>query len=615
MSKISIVGVEGSGKTTLMAAFGEKYERPDENGYGLKAENEATFGHVKMLADRLRHGQWPGATATGTLTTLDWTLYRRTEHGRTDVCGVSFLDFAGEAYRFAFGTHAEEDMAANQAQIDALKSHIKSSDGLIVLVNLKDIIDGDLSSVRTREMMWVTQSLVDFAIKECQMPRVALAFSQVGLYRETIEAAGGLKGAYAKYLPHIEGIYPDLPLMALSAVDQTVVDADGYELPSPDFSSEGLGDLLQWIVDADAAVKAKVRRKRNRIIAAAGAVLGCVALVFGLCQYNAVQNERREREAWLARQAEEARQAELAKQAELAEQAKKARQAELAKQAELDRQAERVRQTELAIEKIRKGGSRPGEEVTIFLRGKVPMTFCWCPATTSEDWKKISGGDDFFWMGSPEDELGHQSDEKLHQVKLTKGFWLAQTPVTVLQYHYIIALGSWSPDKQDCPETGFSWDAARNHCGRLSIAMGNRLHFSLPTEAQWEYACRAGTRTALNSGLNLTTTDGVCPNLDEVGGDGSYVSVRQKKPNAWNLYDMHGQVSEWCQDEYGFDFYEKEEAKVDPCCSSGTYRVCRGRGYLHRAQDCRSASRSSQSSYKEESYIGFRPVCSAGPRK
>ena len=251
MSKIAIVGVEGSGKSTLMAAFGEKYERPDENGYGLKAASEETFRTVKLLADRLRHGQWPGATATGTLTALDWTLYRRTARGRADVCGVSFLDFAGETYRLAFGMRADEDVAANRKQIEALTNHIETSDGLIVLVNLRDVINGDRSSARTCEMMWITQSLVEFAVRDCRLPRVALAFSQAGLYRDTIKAAGGLKGAYAKYLPHIEGLYPDMPLMALSAVDQTVIDADGYELPAPDYSSEGFGDLLQWIVSTE----------------------------------------------------------------------------------------------------------------------------------------------------------------------------------------------------------------------------------------------------------------------------------------------------------------------------------------------------------------------------
>ena len=248
MSKISIVGVEGSGKTTLMAAFGEKYERPDEYGYGLKAENAQTFRLVKTLTAYMRQGRWPSATELGTLTNLDWTLYRREGANVENVCEVSFLDFAGEVYRRAFGDRPVEK-AENQ-QIAALKKHIESSDALVVLVNLKDIIDGDPASERTTDMLWVSQRILDFAIDTCKIGHVALVFSQFDIYRETVEAVGGLQAAYAKYLPHVEGVRPDLPLLALSAIDKTVVDADGYEVPAHDFSSYGFEELMGWMVRA-----------------------------------------------------------------------------------------------------------------------------------------------------------------------------------------------------------------------------------------------------------------------------------------------------------------------------------------------------------------------------
>ena len=261
MSKIAIVGVEGSGKTTLMAAFGEKYERPDRYGYGLKAENAQTFRLVKTLTAHMRQGRWPSATELGALTNLDWTLYRREGANVENICEVSFLDFAGEVYRKAFGGQSVDE--AGMQQVAALREHVKGSNALVVLVNLKDIIDGDPASERTTDMLWVSQRILDFAIDTCKIGHVALAFSQFDIYRETVEAAGGLQAAYVKYLPHVEGVRPDLPLMALSAVDRTRVDADGYEVPAPDFASRGLEDLFGWIVSTVPGHENEIRERRE----------------------------------------------------------------------------------------------------------------------------------------------------------------------------------------------------------------------------------------------------------------------------------------------------------------------------------------------------------------
>ncbi|MBR5737883.1 MAG: formylglycine-generating enzyme family protein, partial [Verrucomicrobia bacterium] len=117
--------------------------------------------------------------------------------------------------------------------------------------------------------------------------------------------------------------------------------------------------------------------------------------------------------------------------------------------------------------------------------------------------------------------------------------------------------------------------------------------YALPTEAQWEYACRAGTTTALNSGKNLSD-EWECPEMDEVGwywynsGNKTH-SVGQKQPNAWGLYDMHGNVFEWCLDWWGD--YPTSSVTDPKGASTGSYRVMRG-GCLNRDADrCRSASR------------------------
>ena len=134
--------------------------------------------------------------------------------------------------------------------------------------------------------------------------------------------------------------------------------------------------------------------------------------------------------------------------------------------------------------------------------------------------------------------------------------------------------------------------------------------YTLPTEAQWEYACRAGTTTALNNGKNLLTswlsTD---VNLDEVawyGGNSDYKvhEVGQKLPNAWGFYDMHGNVLEWCLDWYGTLSYG-----TDPKgSSSGSSRVLRGGGWDYYAGDCASSSRISNVPSGGYSGLGFRLV-------
>jgi formylglycine-generating enzyme required for sulfatase activity len=141
--------------------------------------------------------------------------------------------------------------------------------------------------------------------------------------------------------------------------------------------------------------------------------------------------------------------------------------------------------------------------------------------------------------------------------------------------------------------------------------------FDLPTESQWEYACRAGTTTALNSGKNLTAT-GNCSNMAEVGrylrngGSGSTkngdtsvgtATVGSYLPNAWGLYDMHGNVWEWCLDWYG----AYPGSVQDPLgAASGSYRVFRGGGWDLHAGTCRSAHRDYYDPDGRDYYIGFR---------
>ena len=218
-----------------------------------------------------------------------------------------------------------------------------------------------------------------------------------------------------------------------------------------------------------------------------------------------------------------------------------------------------------------------------------------------------------FIMGSPANELGCYDVEKQHQVTLTKRFYLGKYPVTQKEYQAVMGNNPSYFKGDNLPVEKVSWDDAKRFCSKLNDLKRNELpagyRFDLPTEAQWEYACRAGTTTALNNGLNLTSEKGRCPNLDEVAwyrenSDGKPHPVGQKKPNAWGLYDMHGNVWEWCNDWFA-DY--PSGAVTDPTGpASGSYRVIRGGSWDYGAQYCRSAIRFSNNPTYRLNFVGFR---------
>ncbi len=240
-----------------------------------------------------------------------------------------------------------------------------------------------------------------------------------------------------------------------------------------------------------------------------------------------------------------------------------------------------------------------------------------------------------FLMGSPSDEFGRQDYEGQHRVTLTKPFYIGVFEVTRRQYELVMGSASTSRGSgATIPAhelsyydlrgsvNGAAWPNhnqvdANSFMGRIRAK--TNLAADLPTEAQWEYACRAGTGTALNSGKNITSEEGRCLNLDEVAWyypktDYSYfTAVGQFRPNAWGLYDMHGNAKEWCLDR--MTEANMSDATDPKGHMSNDRRVLRGGGcsrYEGSAQYCRSAMRSSRypssrgnGSY-EYGYYGFR---------
>jgi len=153
-----------------------------------------------------------------------------------------------------------------------------------------------------------------------------------------------------------------------------------------------------------------------------------------------------------------------------------------------------------------------------------------------------------------------------------------------------------------------SWNDCQEFIRRLNNKEGVNK-YRLPTEAEWEYACRAGSNTAFANGGITETGCGHDPNLDAMGwycgNSGSKTHpVAQKKPNAWGLYDMHGNVWEWCQDWYGD--YPRGHVTDPAGPSSGSLRVNRGGGWSSNAGFCRSAFRDCYSPGFRYGYLGFR---------
>ena len=147
-------------------------------------------------------------------------------------------------------------------------------------------------------------------------------------------------------------------------------------------------------------------------------------------------------------------------------------------------------------------------------------------------------------------------DQPLHRVTLTKSFYLGRTEVTQGQWKAVMGTTPWNSEKfvkegDDYPATNVGWEDAVEFCRKLSEKEG--VEYRLPTEAEWEYACRAGTTTAYSFGddeSQLGEYAWIEENTVDVGEKYAHI-VGQKKPNPWGLYDMHGNVFEWCQDWYG----------------------------------------------------------------
>jgi formylglycine-generating enzyme required for sulfatase activity len=222
-----------------------------------------------------------------------------------------------------------------------------------------------------------------------------------------------------------------------------------------------------------------------------------------------------------------------------------------------------------------------------------------------------------FMMGSPPDEKERNSNEgPQHRVRITRPFYLGAHEVTQWEYEIVMGANPSSFKAPTHPVENVSWDDAVMFCQKLSALPKEKAakrQYCLPTEAQWEYACRAGTTTAFAFGDTLSPTDA------NFAGGSHRTGRRNRGPasegttlvgsyraNAWGLYDMHGNVWEWCADWYDSGYYGNSLVEDPTGPVGGSNRVFRGGGWLFIAWYCRSAYRIYFSPGARIDYLGFR---------
>jgi formylglycine-generating enzyme required for sulfatase activity len=248
-----------------------------------------------------------------------------------------------------------------------------------------------------------------------------------------------------------------------------------------------------------------------------------------------------------------------------------------------------------------------------------------------------------FQMGSPQGEKDRDANEPRHEVTISRSFYIGVYEVTQGQYQKLMgaamAGGKWNPmnhgarfsaangGSDDHPMENVLWSQAVEYCKRMSALPEEKRagrRYRLPTEAEWEYACRAGTSTAFHYGAALSSKEANFNGNFPYGSaaQGPYLRKTAKvgsyQPNAWGLYDMHGNVAEWCADYYDPNYY-KNSPRADPKgpakgvlptnYHNDFYRVIRGGCWLDEARACRSAYRFRAMPHDAYMLVGFRVVC------
>ena len=228
-----------------------------------------------------------------------------------------------------------------------------------------------------------------------------------------------------------------------------------------------------------------------------------------------------------------------------------------------------------------------GDTRTVTLPGGETMELVWCAPGKFE-------------MGSPVDETGRFENEPRHFVTITKGFWLGKYEVTQRQWESVMRSNHSRFKHPDNPVENVSWHDCMMFVKRINPALGGAAR--LPTEAEWEYACRAGSDTPVSGGGALADVAWY-----DLNSDNQAHEVGKNKPNAWGFYDMHGNVLEWCYDWFSMPSSDAVDPKGPP---SGSFKVLRGGCWFFYERDCRCAYRLKREPNLRNCIFGFRIACS-----
>ena len=244
---------------------------------------------------------------------------------------------------------------------------------------------------------------------------------------------------------------------------------------------------------------------------------------------------------------------------------------------------------------------KPSVEVSTNTSEAIAKTFTITDLSMEMLWVKPGT----FEMGSPSSEKDREDDETLHTVTLTQGFHLGKHEVTQSQWEKVMGSNPSKYKGADRPVEQVSWTDVTSFCAKLTASeqaagrLPAGMTYQLPTEAQWEYACRAGTKTALSFGDVLTSAPA---NIS--AGRGETMDVGKYAANTWGFHDMHGNVHEWCSDWYGDYPTGAVSDPVGP--ADGSYRILRGGSRNLTGYSARSALRLSPEPAYSNSSIGFR---------
>jgi formylglycine-generating enzyme required for sulfatase activity len=588
MKKISIVGTEGAGKSVFIAALAQCM-----NAAGavprLTPDFLSTAVYTAGIWDELQSGRWPKSTDSGTIKDLRWTW----TDSRLDEHLLQILDCAGQDFRAIFEAEKEEELSYRQ---EVLKKEFFSSSLVVVLFNLQRAIDlHGLASQRTKQIEMEFAPAAALRHLTGAGVRVFLCFTQCDRCAELVKNRfnDDFGAAVAEYLPGLYNVIQSTrtPFCKVFAVETELranPDNNGEVTLFPKVNCAS-GNLLETVAAIDAFLVSQTAQKLSaaelpfaeRRLREIAALLGATAVFSGIV---AKTFPRFATTAFFVMA--------------------------ICFVAAVFLWGAAIKNKKKTDDAGNINSPPPAPPSKTKDSGKTHEVFL--PNNEKLEMVRIEPGK--FRMGSPPEEPERAANETLHEVAINRPYWLGKHAVTQGQWAAVTGSNPahFKSSGKDAPVESVTWMDAMEFCKKLT-AREQKLgrlpadyQYTLPTEAQWEYACRAGTKTPFNTGWNLTAKQA---NYNGVYRERT-LPVGNFAPNPWGLHDMHGNVWEWCRDWYAKDYPAGRVS--DPVgAESGDFRVGRGGGCFNNARNCRSAFRNCIKPENTGADLGFRVALSA----